>query len=339
MSGEIQVMNTEKTAFRTPSRFDVWMVVAGGPWESCRTFGGTIWHLLMAGFSFMLIAGCASTPAFEVSTVTPDQFTVTVETFSVKQDDTLAAVKENTTAIEKIVVKINSLEGAIADTRKTMEASLVVSDPNGKEVIKSEDTSADKTANDSQTATWSVAESAEVPLFVTNAPFPCPPCERLKADYAAGKFAGFDVTFSDDWQPSSYPAIRYKSANSATGWAVVHGYDANTIDQLKRLTGKKEIVVAAESTNSFMLHGDMVSIHNDLHGGGSWTWPGDLAEHLRQSHGVNVGGAAITGSIFPYRSNGEVAYQRNAVRFVSRGKSRSWRSNFVSRSSCPTCPR
>lgn len=319
----------------TPNAKDVEHTV--WKWKRCMDLTSgqkIIIQLLFAGFSFMLIAGCASPPEFEVSTVTPDQFTVTVESFAVKQDDTLAAVKETTEAIEKIVVKINSLEGAIADTRKTLEASMVVSDPeNGKEVIKSEDTSPADNANDSQAVTRSVAEAGDVPLFVSNAPFPCPPCERLKADYAAGKFAGFDVTFSDDWQPSSYPAIRYKSANSATGWAVIYGYDANTINELKRLTGTKEIVVAAESTNSFMSHGDMVSLHNDLHGGGSWTWPGDLETHLRQAHGVQIDGTAAN-----YSGN-HITSQRTSFRSVSRGPFIHWRARSVSRSSCPTCPR
>jgi hypothetical protein len=35
-------------------------------------------------------------------------------------------------------------------------------------------------------------------------------------------------------------------------------------------------------------HGDMVALHNMLHGGGSWTWPGDLAQHLQHSHGVTL---------------------------------------------------
>ena len=33
---------------------------------------------------------------------------------------------------------------------------------------------------------------------------------------------------------------------------------------------------------------EMVELHNRLHGGGSWTWPGNLEQHLRQAHGVNT---------------------------------------------------
>jgi hypothetical protein len=37
-----------------------------------------------------------------------------------------------------------------------------------------------------------------------------------------------------------------------------------------------------------MSHSEMVATHNRLHGGGSWTWPGDLATHLRNVHGVST---------------------------------------------------
>lgn len=37
-----------------------------------------------------------------------------------------------------------------------------------------------------------------------------------------------------------------------------------------------------------MSHGDMVALHDQLHGGGSWTWPGNLAQHLQQAHGVTT---------------------------------------------------
>jgi len=309
--------------FLTPNGYTATWIV--DKWRRCQTLSAAqqiLIDLLLAGFSFLLLIGCAN-PSPELTAMQLALRTADTEILKVAES-THTEVKSNTQALAEIKAKL-----------ETMEASLVVSDPaNGKEVIKSEDTSPADNANDSQPVTRSVAEAGDVPLFVTNAPFPCPPCERLKADYAAGKFAGFDVTFADDWQPSSYPAIRYKSANSATGWAVIYGYDANTIDQLKRLTGTKEIVVAAESTNSFMSHGDMVSIHNDLHGGGSWTWPGDIATHLRQSHGVQIDGTAAN-----YQAN-TVVRARSVISTSSRRPVVSWRSRSVLRSSCPggRCP-
>lgn len=37
-----------------------------------------------------------------------------------------------------------------------------------------------------------------------------------------------------------------------------------------------------------MMHHDLVQLHNSLHGGGHWTWHGDLKQHLRTSHGVHL---------------------------------------------------
>jgi len=37
-----------------------------------------------------------------------------------------------------------------------------------------------------------------------------------------------------------------------------------------------------------MSHSEMVALHNRLHGGGSWTWPGDLETHLNTRHGVST---------------------------------------------------
>jgi hypothetical protein len=139
-----------------------------------------------------------------------------------------------------------------------------------------------------------------IPLAIS-VTFGCSPCERLKADCAAGKFQGFDVRYTTDWEPRVYPAIRYPTKTSATGWGVIYGYSGqSTIDKLKLLTDFENPQIAmkaatstvietpvAERTTS-MLHSDLVSLHNSLHGGGQWTWPGDLTDHLQQAHNVDM---------------------------------------------------
>lgn len=37
-----------------------------------------------------------------------------------------------------------------------------------------------------------------------------------------------------------------------------------------------------------MSQAEMIAEHNRLHGGGQWTWPGDLETHLRTTHGVQT---------------------------------------------------
>jgi len=67
--------------------------------------------------------------------------------------------------------------------------------------------------------------------------------------------------------------------------------------------------------HSAMTHSQMVALHNRLHGGGSWTWPGDLAEHLRREHGVAAG--SYSGS-----SGGAWQSSRTVSRAVTRPR---WR--------------
>ena len=236
--------------------------------------------------------------------------------------DTRDTLRANTEALQQI--------------KKQLEASLVNPETaNSEEVIQSTELSpADENANDSQPVTGFVAESAGVPLFVS-VTTGCAPCERLKRDVDAGKFAGFDVRFVDqpDWQPRSYPAIRYKSDQSVTGYAVTYGYDESTLDWLRShlLNERPALQTGVRSgPDTPMQHVDMVSLHNQLHGGGGqWTWPGDLATHLREVHGV----AAAD------QSYSQVRRASNGVRLVSRRPVRNWGSGFVSTRACPTCPR
>lgn len=67
----------------------------------------------------------------------------------------------------------------------------------------------------------------------------------------------------------------------------------------------------------------MKALHDGLHGGGDHPWPGDLATHLRETHGVNL--AASTASVM--------------TRQTMRAPSRTW-TRFGG-SNCPSgnCPR
>ena len=283
-------------------------------------------QLMLAGFCLLFLIGCSSTPKFQVEAIAPELFTVSVASMTAKQDDTLTAVKANTTAIEKIVTKINSLEGAILETRQAvgttqlqLEASLVQSKSEpGEEAIKSEDTSPDNTAHDSQIAQGSGAESGDVPLYVSVTNF-CRPCNQLKRDWKAGKLKGFDVTFCvetethqqqliaedipadrvivDTWNGTPFPAIRYRSNDSASGWVakLPHGYGPQVLHELRR---------------------DLLGINGE---GIEYEYPQ-----------TSTGGEPV-GSIFPYRADGEVRRKQDALRSVSWWTPRGWRQNFVSR--------
>jgi hypothetical protein len=59
MSDAIQI-KTGDGQFRVPDAKDVSTVLSFGPWDSCTTFSGTLWHLLMKGFAFL---ACLTLPA------------------------------------------------------------------------------------------------------------------------------------------------------------------------------------------------------------------------------------------------------------------------------------
>jgi hypothetical protein len=132
-----------------------------------------------------------------------------------------------------------------------------------------------------------------VELVVTLADFHCPPCERLKAAIEEGQFSDFAIRYDNSYRPSSYPAIRYKSTESSSGWSAIVGYDSGTVPFLKSRLLKKGKqgggtagYVSRAIQHVVMGQREMIQIHNRLHGGGNWTWPGNLKTHLRTAHGV-----------------------------------------------------
>jgi hypothetical protein len=196
----------------------------------------------------------------------------TDELIVLKQSETLGILTEQTNALAAIRATLKVIEDSETDS--------------GREVINLDNEQQPlEEANDSHSAQHQADSVAAVRLLVSSTAG-CAPCARLWRDVDAGLFDGFAVEKSGDFDGlKSYPAIRYQDASSATGWAVVYGYDAAQLRSLKKLLPK---TVAYRT--AFWTHGDMVAKHNELHGGGSWTWPGDLATHLATAHGVETNG-------------------------------------------------
>ena len=246
---------------------------------------------------------------------------------------------ENTAALNEIRSRIEQLNSTVSEKIPTPKPEA----PETPEPAPSVETSpgvSPATALQPSSPEGVVTQVAQtdVTIYVSTTS-PCAPCERLKRDHAAGKFAGFDVRFATDWAPRSYPAIRYPSKASATGWAVLYGYDGQpTIDRLKELTSGKTVLLAQPiQAPAAMSHSDMVSLHNRLHGGGQWTWPGDLASHLQQSHGVSTGGFGYGSASYPPANS--YGSKRYDFRSISRWNGYRVRNRYSARSSfCPTCP-
>ena len=273
----------------------------------------TIRLLLLAGFCLLITVGCATQHdlgGLKLSLRSTDDLIV------LKQAETIGILNENTTALAAIKASLKVIEDSETDS--------------GREVINLEnEQQPDTAANDSQSPQHQADASAAVRLLVSSTAG-CAPCAKLWRDVDAGLFEGFVVEKSADFDGlKSYPAIRYEDASSATGWAVVYGYDAAQLRSLKKLLPK-----TAAYRTAFWTHGEMVAKHNELHGGGSWSWPGDLATHLVTVHGVETNGMDQANAQNP------VTGKQYAVRSVSRGILGRVRSRNSYRQSCPAggCP-
>jgi hypothetical protein len=176
----------------------------------------------------VLLCGCAG-KQFQVETVVPDAFTVTVQSIAVKQDHSI-------TMLSEINSRVGDLLLASDDTKQrleTMEASLVSTKTKSEEVIKSalepQETARANQSQSHQPVAWSPA----VRLFVTSSDS-CAPCVRLWEAVAEGKFDGFEVVTSPDFEGlRSYPAIRFRDPASVTGWSVRYGYDDSQLQWLR----------------------------------------------------------------------------------------------------------
>ena len=295
-----------------PTAIDISVAARFQETELIRYFR-TIRLLLLAGFCLLIIVGCATQQdlaGLKMSLRSTDELIV------LKQSETIGILSEQTTAL-----------AAIKASLKVIEDSETAS---GKEVINLDnEQQPDTTANDSQPPQHQADASAAVRLLVSSTAG-CAPCARLWRDVDAGLFEGFAVEKSGDFDGLKYyPAIRYEDASSATGWAVVYGYDAAQLRSLKKLLPKK-----ATYRTAFRTQSEMVAKHNELHGGGSWSWPGDLATHLATAHGVETNGMDQADSQNPITS------KQYAIRSVSRGIFGRVRSRNSYRQSCPAggCP-
>lgn len=257
------------------------------------------------------------------------------ETIVAKQDESLGILRENTNAL-----------AAIKDQIDTLKASQVESETGnriGGDLSSDPSPATDAVVNESRGSSpgsQPVAVPA-VELFVCSTAS-CAPCKRMWRDVDDGKLDGFVLTKVAPFDGmKSYPAIRFADTESNTGWSVVYGYDEQTRQYLRaKLLGEKAVASQVTCEPVRMSHGEMKALHDQLHGGGSWTWPGDLATHLATTHGVVTGGGEpVSGSFFPLQGQSAVSSSRSAVR------SNTWGSRFVGRQrtsfgqSCPTCPR
>lgn len=273
-----------------------------------------------------------------------------------KQDQSLTILRENTAALAAIKSQVESLDGALLETRQAvgtidiqLKASQVDSETgNGKGGDLSSDPlpTAETVVNESHASDPGMqpVSASAVELLVCSTAN-CSPCKWLWRDVDNGKLDGFIVRKVEPFEGmKGYPAIRFRDDTSDTGWSVVYNYNESIRLYLRaKLLGEQhEEMHVLQSRPISLSHSEMVKMHNQLHGGGSWTWPGDLAKHLQTKHGVSLtsGGEPVSGSFFPLPRESAVLNSSPVVRSFPQRKGFFGWSRNTSRKSCPSggCP-
>jgi len=286
----------------------------------------------------LLLAGCAEHPLSSIRgdvTALKSSLRISGETIVAKQDESLGILRENTNALAAIKSQI--------DTLKAVQVESETSDGIGGDLSSDPPQNTDTEVNDSRGSSpgsQPVAVSA-VELFVCSTAS-CAPCKRMWRDVDDGKLGGFVLTKVAPFDGmKSYPAIRFADTDSNTGWSVVYGYDEQTRQYLRaKLLGEKAVASQVVCEPVRMSHSEMKALHEQLHGGGSWKWPGELATHLATTHGVSTGGEPVTGAIFPVSRQSAVTSQRSSIRSFSPGQRFVGRARTSAPQSCPSgrCP-
>ena len=332
------IMIADGRDYYVPTRREVEMVSPILKSDLAEQFYNTLRLLLSAGFCLLIAIGCTEHPLSSIRgdvTALKSALRISGETIVAKQDESLGILKENTTALAAIKDQIDNL--------KASQSQSETDNGIGGDLESDPSPAADAVVNESRGSSpgsQPVAVPA-VELFVCSTAS-CAPCKRMWRDVDDGKLEGFIVSKAPSFDGmKSYPAIRFADTESNTGWSVVYGYDEQTRLWLRaKLLGEKAVASRVVGEPVAMSHSEMVAIHNRLHGGGSWTWPGDLATHLVATHGVATGGAPLTGAFFPIQGQAAITNSRSTVRSVSPGQRFVGRARVTLGKSCPTgrCP-
>ena len=298
-------------------------------------------HFMFLFFVAGCCCGCADHPIAAIKSdlgLLKSSLRISSEDVIAKQDQSLSILRENTTALAAIKSQVESLNASQVESE--------TSDGIGGDLPSDPLPTAETVVNESPASDpgmQPVSVSA-VELLVCSTGS-CSPCKRLWADVDNGKLDGFTVRKVEPFEGiKGYPAIRFRDDTSDTGWKVIYNYNETIRLYLRaKLLGEDhEEMQVLQSRPISLSHSEMVKMHNQLHGGGSWTWPGDLAKHLQTKHGVSLtsGGEPVSGSFFPVSREIAVLNSSPAVRSFPQRKGFFGWSRNTSRKSCPAggCP-
>lgn len=117
----------------------------------------------------------------------------------------------------------------------------------------------------------------------------CGPCRSFKASNEYARIrerVSIEIADID-----KYPAWRRYARRVPTFWLIRKSDRARLKSwegaiSLTQIEAEIRVQTLPKATAQAMKHSDLIQMHNRLHGGGQWTWPGDLRTHLRTVHGV-----------------------------------------------------
>jgi hypothetical protein len=180
----------------------------------------------------MFCTGCNHEPSAEIKARAAELssgFRQHAETITAKQDESLTLLTQVNSRVGDLLLAADATKEQI----ETLKASLSTADPNRKDGDPAA-REPQETERKSQTTPLLSDSPPAVRLFITQANFPCAPCERMRRAIEAGEFSEFDIVESPPFDgQQSYPATRFRSRTSPTGWRVIYGFDDSTIAQIK----------------------------------------------------------------------------------------------------------
>jgi len=224
------------------------------------------------------------------------------------QSASVAILHENTAALQKIADSVDSIA---ADTKETKEVVESIASQEAVQVESETDCveeviSSVESPSDVQVVKADTSGGVHLEQWTAKWCRFCP-AAKVNAE-AAAKRLGIRLVMIDYDLNRQYVAA--SKIESLPTLAIVR--DGKSRRRLKNVQSVEAIVAAVEAVrgetyasvegSAAMSHSEMVALHNSLHGPGEWNWPGDLAEHLRDAHGIDTGATASVRTPQVYRS-------------------------------------
>jgi len=215
------------------------------------------------------------------------------------QSASVVILHENTAALQKIADSVDSIAQDTKQTKEVVEsiasqeAVQVESETDcGKEVISSVSTP-------SEVKETPASGGVRLQFWSTASCIYCPAAK--KTAQAAADELGIELEPIDGdkckdqmekCKVSRFPTLCIVYKGMTRKWLVGKHSKKQILDAVEAVRAEKYATVqGAVEPPVQMSHAEMVALHNSLHGPGSWNWPGDLAEHLRDVHGIDTGSA------------------------------------------------